>query len=43
MHSETLVCWSCKHESLTEEVRATDGYCPACDAPIDFDEDEDDD
>lgn len=40
---QSIECWSCSKNVAISRVRECDGYCPACDAPIDFDEDESDD
>lgn len=39
---ELIECWSCAQNVAVSRVRECDGHCPVCDAPIDFDEDEND-
>ncbi len=40
---KSIECWSCSKNVAISRVRECDGYCPECDAPIDFDKDESDD
>lgn len=38
--SPLIECWSC-HKFVSESgIRRADGYCPACDQPIDLEDEE---